>query len=287
MLTARDLRDLAEPIAATVYFAQEAKEAYEKLGLSFVPGYFCSRSACMGKLPGEVVAAVFGSFNPDIVAAAVRTGWGVTDSQELLDARLGAATRALRRILTGHSREVDEQAIGGVSEILREVTMAVPGDGRPLFAALRTLPWPDDPVGALFRGCDLVRERRGDSHVSAWVSSGLSGIEILILTELWYGVPGGSFTYTRGWSQHDADAAVAGLTGKGLMAGDGSLSAEGRQLRDSIEDATDSAEASMVSGIPREDQEQLVTVLKQVSEAVLGSGEASMNARTLRRPTTT
>ena len=51
----RRLRDLVEPIAANVYFAKEAQEAYGELGLGYIPGYFCSRSACMGAVPGEVV----------------------------------------------------------------------------------------------------------------------------------------------------------------------------------------------------------------------------------------
>src|SRR5919198_1263362 len=50
----RRLRDLVEPLAANVYFATEAHAAYKELGLSFMPGYFCSRSACMGQVPGEI-----------------------------------------------------------------------------------------------------------------------------------------------------------------------------------------------------------------------------------------
>ena len=74
--TSRRLRDVVEPIAANVYFAKEAQEAYGELGLGYIPGYFCSRSACMGRVPGEVVVSAFGVFNPDIVAARHRRGPG-------------------------------------------------------------------------------------------------------------------------------------------------------------------------------------------------------------------
>src|SRR5438128_1810265 len=41
--TARTLRDLAEPIAACVYFVPEALEGYKKLGLDdYATGYFSS-----------------------------------------------------------------------------------------------------------------------------------------------------------------------------------------------------------------------------------------------------
>ena len=72
---ARRLRNAVEPVAAGVYFAPEAHQAYEALGFDGSPvtqdgvarpelkSYFTSRSACMGQVPGEVVAAAFGCFN--------------------------------------------------------------------------------------------------------------------------------------------------------------------------------------------------------------------------------
>ena len=286
MINARKLRDLVEPIAATVYFAQESKDAYEKLGLAFIPGYFCSRSACLGKLPGEVVAAIFGSFNPDIVVAAINTGWSATEPSILLEARLQSATAAIKRIMSSRSVILQDNSLEQAATILKNATDTISADGRPLFAALRSLPWPEDPVSALFRGCDLVRERRGESHISAWVSSGLEAVEILILTELWYGVPSGSFSYTRGWSQTDIQDASARLTEKGLLSEDGSLTDLGRQVRDSIEDATDRAEQLLIDAIGDQDS-ALVAVLEQVTQAITESGEAGMYKQTLQRPTAT
>ena len=70
----RRLRDLVEPLAANVYFAAEAQEGYKALGLSYIPSYFRSRSACMGDVSGEVVVATFGVFNPAIVLPAMEKG---------------------------------------------------------------------------------------------------------------------------------------------------------------------------------------------------------------------
>src|SRR5687768_13837103 len=98
----RQLWNVIEPIASQVYFATEAHQNYEKLGLpAFGSGYFCSRSACMGEVPGPVVAATFAVFNPDIVLPAVAEGWSKTDAPTILQARYDGGVAALRRQLGG------------------------------------------------------------------------------------------------------------------------------------------------------------------------------------------
>ncbi len=62
--------------------------------------YFTSRGACMGQVPGEVIAA------------------------------------------------------------------AAPWAGRPIFGGLRSLGFPSHPLREMWRAEDLLREHRGDSHVS-------------------------------------------------------------------------------------------------------------------------
>lgn len=109
---ARRLRNAVEPVAAGVYFAPEAHAAYEALGFDGSPlaspdgiarpelkSYFTSRGACMGHVPGEVVASAFGVFNPKVVVPAVAAGWQITNRDEILKAREQAATSMLQRIL--------------------------------------------------------------------------------------------------------------------------------------------------------------------------------------------
>ncbi len=91
---ARKLRDLVEVVAASVYFLREAHKAYAALGLpDFGPAYFTSRGACMGQVPGEMVTAAFGVFNPDLVIPAVDEGWSKTDRDSILAARERARSR--------------------------------------------------------------------------------------------------------------------------------------------------------------------------------------------------
>ena len=107
---ARRLRHAVEPVAAGVYFAPEAHTEYTKLGFAGSPpvspdgiarpemkSYFTSRSACMGQLPGEVVAAAFGCFNPEAVIPTLRPGWQIADRDTLLQARERGATAMLQR----------------------------------------------------------------------------------------------------------------------------------------------------------------------------------------------
>ena len=82
----RPLRNAVEPVAAGVYFAPEAHSVYEALGFDGSPvaadgaarpelkSHDTSRGAYLGQVPGEVVAAAFGCFNPKVVVPAVAAG---------------------------------------------------------------------------------------------------------------------------------------------------------------------------------------------------------------------
>src|SRR6476646_322296 len=155
---ARRLRNAVEPVAAGVYFAPEAHAAYEALGFDGSPpastdgiarpelkSYFTSRGACMGQVPGEVVAAAFGVFNPKFVVLGVAAGWQITTRETILRAREQAATAMLQRVL-GEQPE----GLGRVTDLLRRAADAAPWAGRPIYGGLRSLGFPDHPLGAMW-----------------------------------------------------------------------------------------------------------------------------------------
>jgi len=273
----RRLRDLVEPIAANVYFAPEAQEAYGELGLDYLSGYFCSRSACMGQVPGEVVAAAFGVFNPAIVIPAVTAGWEKTDAPTILAARQQGATASLRRIL-GDPPEGIERA----TELLTRAGDGAAGEGRPLYSGLRSLGFPGDPAGDLWRAADLVREHRGDSHTIAWVSAGIDATEVTLLTELWWRLPLNSYVRTRGWSPEEVDAALERLRQRGVIDGDGFTPA-GEELRAEIEVVTDRQERSIVEALG-DDAEELFGFLEPWAKAIVAAGGYPSDPSTLTRP---
>src|SRR5204863_3427781 len=112
------------------------------------------------------------------------------------------------------------------------------GTGRPLFSGLRRQAWPDGAIGRLWRSCELLREHRGDGHVAACIVRGLTPVEMNIMTELWVGMPLGSYTATRGWSAEQIDRAVEALVRRRWLADDG-LTVDGTAVRAEIEATTD------------------------------------------------
>jgi hypothetical protein len=273
----RRLRDLVEPIAANVYFAPEAHEAYEALGLTYLPGYFCSRGACMGQVPGEVIVSAFGVFNPAIVIPAVDEGWSRTDAPTILDARRRGATASLLRILGEPDRSVAR-----ATELLRKAGDGVTLQGHPLAAGLVSLGWPGDPIGDLWRAADVLREHRGDSHVAAWVSAGVGAVEATLLTELWWRIPQRSYVRTRGWSNEEVEAAMQRLRSDGLVDDDGFTPA-GEELRAAVEEATDRQERGVVEALG-DDAEDLFDLLEPWAKAIVASGGYPSDPATLSRP---
>jgi hypothetical protein len=136
-----------------------------------------------------------------------------------------------------------------VATALRAGAEAADGTGRPLFSGLAAQPWPDDPAGVLWRGCELLREHRGDSHVAVCTAAGHDAVEMNVLTELWLDMPLASYSATRGWSPAQLDGAVARLTAAGLLDSAGGLTPPGRRHRSELEERTDALEGGLVDGI--------------------------------------
>lgn len=264
----RDLRNLCEPIGANVYFAPEAHKRYGELGLNGASGYFCSRGASLGKPSGMVVAAAFGVFSPAIVVPAVDAGWAATEPAALLQARYDGAVTSLRRLLG----EPDAKQVGRAVELLRRGMADAEHAGHPLYSGLASLPWPDDPVGQLWRSCDMLREHRGDSHIAIWTRAGVRPIEIQLMSELQMGIPLKTYSATRGWTVAQMDAALDGMRAKGWMTGD-AFSDDGRALRDQVEADTDAMEAGIVDAIGG-DFDELLGILRPWAAAIVRVGIA-------------
>jgi hypothetical protein len=276
---ARRLRNAVEPVAAGVYFAPEAHAAYEALGFDGSPpvsadgiarpelkSYFTSRGACMGQVSGEVVAAAFGVFNPKFVVPGVAAGWQITSREAILQAREQAATAMLARVLGDHP-----DGLGQVTDLLRRGADAAPWAGRAIYGGLRSLGFPGHPLGDMWRAADLLREHRGDSHVISWAVGGADAVEILLLTEQWWGVPARSYTPSRGWTGKDMDAGFGRLQSRGLMTGGEQLTDAGRAFREEIEVRTDELERPVLDALG-DDVDELLDHLDAWSEAIIAVG---------------
>ncbi len=228
---ARRFRDAIEPLAMHSVWSRTTNEAQAALGLDFMTGYVMGRASLLGRPEVGVVSASFAVFDPAMIEATYGAATAACDRDELWAVRTESTVSSLARVLDG----ID---VAGVADTLRDAVSAAPLVGRPLFAGLSTQPWPEDPVGRLWRACELAREHRGDSHVAACVAAGLDPIEMNVLTELWVGMPLGSYSASRGWSPESIAATAQSMRDKGWLDGD-ALSAAGLDLRNSIEDTTD------------------------------------------------
>ena len=261
----RRLWNLIEPIASSIYFAPEAHANYTKLGLEgFGEGYFTSRAACMGQVSGEVVAATFAVFNPAIVIPPVEDGWTKTDAASVLAAREDGAITSLTRMLGDLAKPDD---LARATEIMRAAGEAAAFSGRSLFAGLRSLGFPGDPVGDMWRAADVLREHRGDSHIIAWVGRGVSPVEINLLTELYWGLAMNTYVRTRGWSAEEIEAGIESAKAKGWTDGE-KLLPTGDELRAGIEAATDAGEREVIEAIGN-DADELFALLDPWTKAVL------------------
>ena len=92
---------------------------------------------------------------------------------------------------------------------------AAPWAGRPIYGGLRSLGFPGHPLGDLWRAADLVREHRGDSHVISWAVGGADAVEVLLLTEQWWGLPPAPIPRAAAGSDADMDAGFERLAARG------------------------------------------------------------------------
>jgi hypothetical protein len=274
---ARLLAGALEPVAGQVYFAPEAHEAYQRLGFGGSPAarrgvqspdgpaYFCSRGSVLGQVPGPVVAAAFGVFNPEAVVPSVTYGWTLTDAPTICAARTEAATAQLVRVL-GERPDGVEQA----TSLLQRAVEPLRPEGKALFSGLLSLGLPGDPVGDAWRLTDLLREFRGDAHIAAWTSAGFDATEIGLLTEAYWGLPLRTYVRTRAWSSAQLDAAEERLVARGLLA-DGGLTDRGRAEREAVEEATDRMCAPIVDALG-DDLATLLDILLPWGRAVRDAG---------------
>jgi hypothetical protein len=278
---ARETWRLGEPLHGMIYFVPEGPDRYAEIGLRGQRmGYFASRSAAFGKASAELVLATFYNFNPALIARAIPAAWELADPSTVLTARLAAVDGALRRGLGDAigTPEIEEAAeLAGVAA--RAACAHV--HGRPLFAAHAALDWPTEPHLALWHAQTLLREFRGDGHVAALTIEGVGGIEALIGHAANGDVPEETLRITRGWSEDEWAAGVAGLQEGGFLVPGDELACtdKGRAQRQWIEDRTDVLSLPAYSALGTAGCTRLGELLRPLSRAIVDAGLLPTRAR--------
>ncbi|WP_328998673.1 MarR family transcriptional regulator [Kribbella sp. NBC_00709] len=253
-------RQLLEPIHLVAYMADEPMFALQAIGYEgYWPGYFASRSAPLGRVPAEVVDALFYNFAPGEAAACIPSCWDVATPEAAMAARNEGCVVALRRILGGLA---DSAQLARAADLAVRAATSAPMEGRILYAGLRSLPVPDEPVARLWHAATLMREHRGDGHNIALVAAGIDGQEAHVFAAIDGGMKPREYGRLNPLTTDQLAAVVDGLRARGLVDESEKFTAAGRELKDHIEAVTDALAASAYDCLEPDEIAQLIADLE-------------------------
>jgi hypothetical protein len=274
---ARRLFELTEPISLVNFFSPEPNESMAALGFrGYWDGYFAGRSAPLGRVPAEVVHAAFYNFSDGEVARHIPKVWATTTPEAAHAARERGCVTALRRIL---GDLVETRELARAAEILAKASTSALTDGRVMYAALRALPMPEEPVTRLWHAANMLREHRGDGHIAALVSEQIGGTEAHVLSALDMGIyPAESFGRIHHLPKHRLAEVMGGLRDRGLLDSTGRFTDAGRATKARIESLTDTLAEAPYDGLEPAELEQLITLLEPVTRRLEETGSNSESA---------
>jgi hypothetical protein len=259
--------ELVEPIGVIPYSADDPNEAMFALGFTnYWDTYFAGRAAPLGLVPAEVVDALFYNFAPGEVARHIPKVWDTTTPEAAIAARQRGCVQALRRILGDH---VDSPAFARAAELLLRAATSAPVEGRPMYAALRAIPIPDDVVARLFHAACLLREHRGDGHIAALMIEGVGGLEAHVLYALGVGMPAAKFGRIHHLPPAQLAAVIDGMRARDLIGDDDWLSETGRAVRQRVEALTDDLAAKPYESLGPDELHELMTTLEPLATLLL------------------
>jgi hypothetical protein len=141
-----------------------------------------------------------------------------------------------------------------------------------LYAALRALPVPEEPVARLWHAATLLREHRGDGHNAALVTEGIRGTEAHVLHALSEGIPAARFGRVHHLPPARLAAVVDRMRARGLIDASGWLSDTGRETKERIESLTDDLAAAAYASLQPSELDQLIADLEPISAALDAAG---------------
>jgi len=268
--TARRLHGLVEPIHLVTYFSEEPTDALMALGLrNYWDGYFAGRAAPLGRVPAEVVHAVFYNFADGEVARHIPRVWDKTTPQAALAAREEGSVAALRRIL---GDLIGTPGLARAADLATRAATSAPTEGRALYAALRALQVPAEPVARLWHAATLLREHRGDGHNAALVAAGIGGTEAHVLHAVSENIPAEKFGRVHHLAADRLARVVDGMRARGLIDASGWLTDGGRKTKERIETLTDDLAAPAYASLEPAELDQLIADLEPITAALDAAG---------------
>ena len=270
---ARRLYELTEPICLVNFFSPEPNDSMAALGFrNYWDGYFAGRSAPLGRVPAEVVHAAFYNFADGEVARHIPKVWDTTTPEAAHAAREQGCVAALRRIL---GDVVETWGFTRAAELLAKASTSAPTEGRVMYAGLRALPMPEEPVARLWHAANMLREHRGDGHIAALVSEQIGGIEAHVLSALAGGIyPAESFGRIHHLPKAHLADVMDGLRDRGLIDAVGRFTDAGRTTKARIEALTDALAEGPYDELEPIDLDDLVASLEPIATRLEATGSS-------------
>ena len=269
---ATPLHELTEPISLVSFFSPEPNDAMAAVGFhSYWDGCFAGRSAPLGRVPAEVVHAAFYSFTAGEVARHIPEVWETTTPEVAHAARQRGCVAALRRILGDLA---DSPELARAADLLARASTSAPTEGRVMYAGLRALPVPEEPVARLWHSSNMLREHRGDGHVAALLSEQIGGTEAPVLSALDQGIhPPESFGRIHHLPQARLAEVMGGLRDRRLVDSAGRFTDLGRETKARIEALTDALAEAPYARLSPFALDRLIGLLEAISERLRAAPE--------------
>ena len=262
--------ELVESIG-TIAFSDETTQAFLALGMrNYWDGYFAGRAAPLGTAPAEVVHAVFYNFADGEVARHIPWVWEKTTPQEAISVREKSTAVALRRMI---GKLADSAGLARVADLATRAAVSPPTEGRPLYAGLRAIEVPEDPVARLWHAATLLREHRGDGHNAVLVAHGIGGSEAHVLLALKLGETPEEFSRLHHLPEAKLNAVMDGLRARGIVDAAGGFTDAGRETRQRIETITDDLAAPAYDVLTAAELDELIAGLEPIVAAVRAAGD--------------
>ncbi|MFG1645125.1 MarR family winged helix-turn-helix transcriptional regulator [Amycolatopsis sp. NPDC049252] len=257
--------ELIEAIG-TITFSEVPDEAFRAVGMrNYWDGYFAGRAAPLGLAPAEVVHAVFYNFADGEVARHIPWVWGKITPEEAIAVRERGSAAAIRQQI---GELAGSPGLVRIADLATRAAVSAPAEGRALYAGLRSLDVPEEPVARIWHAATLLREHRGDGHNALLLAHGIGGTEAHVLTALALGIKPAEFGRIHHLPRAQLTTVVDGLRARGLVAAAGGFTDAGRELRARIEVLTDDLAAPAYDVLSVAELDELIAGLTPISDAL-------------------
>jgi hypothetical protein len=234
-----------------------------------------TRSAAMRTDNPAVVWSTFFNPNPAGIYRLIPSTWEKTS----FEAALAAQSDAIDAPFKAATASMAPGELAELAALCRKVTEAANDnyEGRPLFSGLASLPLPTSDHMMVWHAARLLREHRGDGHISALVVEGLGRVDALVVHAAMLPMFGDGLRRSRRWSMDDWNTSIASLRRRGWLTDDDTLTftPEGKARREWIEDRTNELAALAFDPIGPAGIERLIELGKNYTQALETGGLGS------------